>query len=94
MELTFSQMDDIVRKNLIEFCTPNEKKQIQQYVYRTCLNPQILFNISESITKSEKREKAMIKDITNTFIKLILKDIKQDIKTINKKNATPYYIKE
>ena len=85
-------MDDIVSKNLIEFCTPNEKKQIQKYAYRTCLNPQILFNISESITKSEKREKAMIKDITNTFIKLILKDIKQDIKTINKKNATPYYI--
>ena len=34
----------------------------------------------------------MIKDITNTFIKLILKDCKQDIKTINKKNATQYYI--
>ena len=56
MELTFSQMDEILSKNLIDFCTPNEKKQVQKYAYRTCLNPQILFNISESITRAKKEK--------------------------------------
>lgn len=62
MELTFKQMDEILSKNLIDFCTPNEKKQIQKYVCRTCLNSETLFNISESIMKQKKQlEKKYIK---------------------------------
>ena len=54
MKLTFEQMDEILSKNLIDFCTPNEKKQIQKYACKTCLNSETLFNISESIQKEKK----------------------------------------
>jgi hypothetical protein len=55
MKLTFEQMDEILSKKLIEFCTPSEKKQIQKYACRTCINAETLFNISESIQKEKKR---------------------------------------
>jgi hypothetical protein len=33
MKLTFEQMDEILSKKLIEFCTPSEKRQVMNYAF-------------------------------------------------------------
>lgn len=33
MKLTFKQMDEILSKKLIEFCTPSEKRQVMNYAF-------------------------------------------------------------